>query len=188
MLPPPLAEIVEPTAQAIVPFTPSPTRPQPLVTTAGSGDVTVLNRADDLLERLWTTIPKNEPLWQKRLFSSLQGTDLRADDILNRVFPTTHITAHDVHMVDKDTGEHVQATRVILHGPDGEAVSFVSEGVRKSLRFLFQIYQPPPYSPALPLALKAAKGRNGGRYFMLEIAEAKAPATDPPVRPAGVRK
>jgi hypothetical protein len=145
-----------------------------------SADISVLMGNEEIPQRFWTSADIKDPFWKMVVYRSLQGQDMKAADIKDAIFLTMNIVAQDVNLVDEKSGELIPATRCVLLDPEGVSLAFVSEGIRKSLRFLMGLYGSPPWKTPLPLKLKMNKRRGAGVYYTLDVDAAEMAKMMPP--------
>lgn len=73
-----------------------------------------------------------------------------------------HVIAHRITLTNEETGEITDATRIILVDEKGEPWGCVSNGIAGSLKKLFSLVGPPPWTPPLrlrPVRVPTSKDR-----------------------------
>ena len=91
-------------------------------------------------------------------------------DHKNEVLEIVNVAAHPVNLIDENTGELVEALRVVLIDKNGNNYDAVSQGIVSSLQKIFAIVGPAPYLEE-PLKIKVIeqKTRKGFRTNTIEL-------------------
>lgn len=91
-------------------------------------------------------------------------------DHKNEVLEIVNVAAHPVNLIDENTGELVEALRVVLIDKNGNNYDAVSQGIVSSLQKIFAIVGPAPYLEE-PLKIKVVeqKTRKGFRTNTIEL-------------------
>jgi len=84
--------------------------------------------------------------------------------------------AKKVMVNPQDGGDPITQVRVTLIDPDGDTMSFVSNGVLGSLDLLRTIYGDGPYNPPLALVTERIKTRGPGHVWKLRPADTVGPS------------
>lgn len=74
-----------------------------------------------------------------------------------------HVIAHRITLTNEETGEITDATRIILVDEKGEPWGCVSNGIAGSLKKLFSLVGPPPWTPPIrlrPVRVPTSKDRS----------------------------
>lgn len=128
----------------------------------------VFGRQEDILASLWTSLPAER---NREVAIALQASTDRISDHINEVIFVTHVVAHQIQLVDEDTGVVSSGDRVVLIDKEGKTYGAVSEGIRRSLQTLFALYNTPPnglWKDGLPVKIKQLSTKRGFRTFILE--------------------
>jgi hypothetical protein len=73
-----------------------------------------------------------------------------------------------IDLTDEDTGESVQAPRIVLIDTEGKTYQAVSKGIFGSLAGLFKVFGEPTWEEGLPLTVKQISlGKN--QMLKLEV-------------------
>lgn len=95
-----------------------------------------------------------------------EGQDIRT--VGDKVFPTKYYLAHVAEFIAED-GEVVPMPRVILIGPSGETMPFVSEGAIRSLDLIRTLCGDGPWEPPLNISVVPVKTRRGFFTYRLVL-------------------
>lgn len=117
---------------------------------------------------LWTSLKGETPEEKIALFESINEAE-RLSDHLNQVIKTQNLIVQAVDITDRQTGEVIPATRVILIDDKGKSYACVSEGIKSSLNLLMGIFGNPPWEPAIPLKAVKKRGNNGFEFLTLTV-------------------
>lgn len=101
---------------------------------------------------------------------ALAKEGLRLDECGSTVFMTKYYLAHVAEFVDVD-GEVIPMPRVVLIGPAGEVLQFVSEGAIKSLDVIRSLCGDGPWAPPLPISVVKVRTRRGFFTYRLALGE-----------------
>lgn len=82
-----------------------------------------------------------------------------------------HVLVHNIELLNEETGELEEASRLVVIAPDGTAYSCVSEGIRRSIGLLAQVYGMPPWKGGMKVMVKQLTTRRGRRTFVLTPVE-----------------
>lgn len=118
---------------------------------------------------MWTSLDKTKPSDQAIMIKCLGTADKRSDDVINQILNVRHILAHNVEMVNSQTGEVMQSVRIVLVTTDGETIGTVSKGIYSSLQSITSIVGVPPWDNGIRLRIKPQTTRNGFRTLVLEF-------------------
>lgn len=124
----------------------------------------IFDNGGDFGLQLWSSFPPEEA---GRVIGLVQGQATPLADMIGKDIAIRHVVAHRIEMVDKDTGEVSIGDRIVLVATDGAAYGSVSDGVRRSLQLLMQVYGKPPWTPPLLLTMQQITTRSGKRTFCL---------------------
>lgn len=129
-------------------------------------------RTYDLMQQgalqVWTSLDPTTPDGKAEIIRHMQGDDSEpVGEALNTVVEVEHVLVHRVEVTDTNTGELLDADRVVLIRPDGSSVAAVSQGIRNSLQLIVSLYGMPPFSPAMHLRVNQKTTRAGRRTYSL---------------------
>jgi len=118
----------------------------------------------------WCTLDKSIPANKRTILRAMQDCEFNAESLLKAcdgIFSVEHILSHPVEVTDKQTGEKIPTTRVVLIDPEGATCSFVSGGVMKSLQILADLYGVPPWKGGIKCRL--VQFRTGIKNLMYRL-------------------
>jgi hypothetical protein len=118
----------------------------------------------------WTNLPTQEELGQALVMRCQGQASDKVEDWWNKPFPTKWLFACPASKTDEKTGEITEWTQVTLLSPEGRSLSFGSNGVLKSLRWILALKGRGPWNPAIGLIPKQIAIAGGHRYYQLELA------------------
>lgn len=130
------------------------------VTTAGS----IFDNQGDFGLQLWSSFPPDEA---GKVIGLVQGKATPLSELIGKEIAVRHIVAHRVELVDEDTGEISTGDRIVLVDSAGQAYGSVSDGIRRSLSLIMQVYGKPPWTPPLRLSVDQLNTRKGRRTYVL---------------------
>lgn len=78
-----------------------------------------------------------------KVYNALNSPDKKLSEMINIVIEVKDIVAHEVQLVNEETGLVTNCLRTILVGADGTTYNAVSQGVANSLTRIFQIFGEP---------------------------------------------
>lgn len=119
-------------------------------------------------QSLWASFDVTTTEGKVRALEAMQGTDtVPIDGVLDQVLYVTDIFAHRVQMANQETGEMVDADRIVLFGQDGTAYACVSAGVARSLQAICGLFGAPPWHPAMALRVSRKRTRQGRTTYVV---------------------
>lgn len=101
---------------------------------------------------------------------ALAKEGIRLDESGSVVFACKYYLAHVAEFVD-ERGEVIPMPRVVLIGPAGEVLQFVSEGAIKSLDIIRSLCGDGPWAPPLPISVIKVRTRRGFFTYRLALGE-----------------
>lgn len=122
----------------------------------GDGALTQLHNFQGTPTQIWREIALCEN-------ASEPGRELGKE----QVFRIVNFYAHKVRLVNPRDGEVTEPTRVVLVNQDGKRISFVSDGIGKSLARILQIYGIGPWPEGIAVNLMEINTRSGYRTYAL---------------------
>lgn len=124
------------------------------------------NDASDFV--VHSSLPTFSPDERAEVLNMIEGESLRGGDMIGAVFLFSHYIAHPVRLVSDDTGEVVNAVRLLFPQNDTQPIAFVSTGILKSVgRIAWQVGHPPPYDPPIKVRIKQVNTRGAKRTYKL---------------------
>ena len=120
-----------------------------------------------------------------KVYSSLKGDDFatrktvmgamtnatKIADVLGKKIVLTDFIIQTVDIADDNTGEMVEAPRVILVDESGKAYDAISTALMGSLRDLVGVLgEPSSWPEPLPIVVKEERSRRGFKFFTITLA------------------
>ena len=106
---------------------------------------------------------------QVKIYNAVNNKGDALDDHKGEVLGIVDIAAHPVSIVDENTGEVVEALRVVMIDKNGKNYDAVSQGIASSLNKIFSIVGQPSYNPPLRLKVVEQKTRKGFKTNTIEL-------------------
>ena len=104
------------------------------------------------------------------IYNAINSPDKKLDECLGEVIELKDIIAHEVELVDQNTGEVIRPLRTILVDTKGMTYQAVSVGVANSLTRIFQIFgQPGTWET--PIKVKPVKKKTNNGTNMVTLLE-----------------
>lgn len=96
------------------------------------------------------------------IFNTVNSPDKKLSENIGEVIALRHIAAHPITLVDENTGELVEALRVVLVDDKGVSYEAVSNGVANAVSRIIQIFgQPADWSEPVKVKAVQKQTRNG---------------------------
>lgn len=118
--------------------------------------------------KMQTNFPHRGVEAARFITQSLAKEGTRLDDFGDGVFFAKYYIAHVAEFV-AEGGEVIPMPRVVLIGPAGETMQFVSEGAIASLDLIRSLMGDGPWEPPLPLSIVKVKTRRGFKTYRLAL-------------------
>jgi len=147
-----------------------------LVAASGS----MLEEMSGAAAKFFTTLPQETPLDKAKLMNCLQAPDFKTDEIIGKTFMLKNFIAQNITMVNEETGEITDATRLVLISEKGKSVVAVSKGLFNSVKMLIQIFGLPGnggWKESIPVMLAQLTVKKG-RTFNLKVVTETVEKTD----------
>lgn len=106
---------------------------------------------------------------QVKIYNAVNSKGEPLDDHKNEVLEIVDIAAHPVTLTDENTGEVVDALRVVMIDKNGKIFDAVSQGIASSLQKIFGIVGQPTYNPPLRMKVVEQKTRKGFKTNTIEL-------------------
>ena len=122
--------------------------------------------------QMYCSIPNDGSAKSKAsIYNAINSPDEKLSEHIGEVLELIHIVAHEVQLVDEETGELVRVLRTILVDKNGKSYEAVSGGVANSISRLLQIFgQPAEWTEPIKVKAKQKATRNGNnKVTTLEI-------------------
>ena len=99
------------------------------------------------------------------IFNAINGADESLADHINEILEITNVVAHPVTLTDEETGEVINALRVVLIDKNGKAYQAVSGGIANAISRIISIIGDPATGAwekePVKMRVKQVKTRNG---------------------------
>lgn len=95
------------------------------------------------------------------IYNAINNAENSLTDFIGKPLEIVDVVAHPVTLTDEETGEIVQALRVVLIDKNGVGYTAVSQGITNSLARIFKIIGMPTWKEPVKLEVKQVKTRNG---------------------------
>lgn len=107
---------------------------------------------------------------KRKLYKAMNAPDKKLSDCMGQVIKVCDVFAQKVELMDGNTGEMKEGTRVVLIDDKGISYHAVSSGVYNSLQKLMLIYGEPTWKDGVSVKLKQVSRDGGRRMFCLDLA------------------
>lgn len=111
------------------------------------------------------------PKSKANIYNAINSPDMKLSEAIGEVIEMVHIVAHEVVLVDEETGETIKALRSIICDKNGKTYEAVSGGVANSLMRIIQIFgQPETWKEPIKVKARQKATRNGNnKVTTLEV-------------------
>ncbi|CAM2915602.1 hypothetical protein [Erysipelothrix tonsillarum] len=104
-----------------------------------------------------------------KIYNALNESGVRLADQVNKTLSITDLAAFPVQIVTEETGEIVDAMRMIFIAEDGEQYASVATGVYSSMQKILGIVGPAPWTPALKITPIRQRTRRGFETLVIRL-------------------
>ena len=111
------------------------------------------------------------PKSKANIYNAINSPDMKLSEAIGEVIEMVHIVAHEVVLVDEETGETIKALRSIICDKNGKTYEAVSGGVANSLMRIIQIFgQPETWKEPIKVKARQKATRNcNNKVTTLEV-------------------
>lgn len=111
------------------------------------------------------------PKSKAKIYNAVNSPDKKLSECIGEVIELKNIVAHEVQLIDEETGEVIRPLRIVLIDKNGVSYEAVSGGVANSISRLLQIFgQPETWTEPIKVKAKQKNTRNGNnKVTTLEI-------------------
>lgn len=88
------------------------------------------------------------------LFNAMSNPNHKVGDYINRSIRVKDVYVEVIELNDEDTGETIQAPRVVLIDTDGDSYQAVSKGVFSALSRAIKVFGEPTWDDGLPIIVR----------------------------------
>lgn len=104
-----------------------------------------------------------------KIYNAINNKGESLDDHKGEVLEIVNVAAHPVSLTDENTGEVVDALRMVVIDKNGKNYDAVSQGIASSFQKIFAIVGPAPYDPPLKIKVVEQKTRKGFKTNTIEL-------------------
>lgn len=104
-----------------------------------------------------------------KIYNAINNKGESLDDHKGEVIEVVNVAAHPVSLTDENTGEVVEALRMVIIDKNGKNYDAVSQGIASSFQKIFSIVGPAPYTPPLKIKVVEQKTRKGYKTNTIEL-------------------
>lgn len=121
-------------------------------------------------EALFSTIQVTDRASKIKLYNAISDSENSLDDHKGEVLEITDFVAHPIELQDEQTGEMVQAMRIVLIDKEGEGYHAISAGVVSSMQRIISIVGQGPWTDEpLQVVPVEKKTRRGFKTLTLKL-------------------
>lgn len=128
-------------------------------------DLATVNMLDNLMnpdDKFFCSIQDDGTRKSKvAIYNAINNAENSLTDFIGKPLEIVDVVAHPVTLTDEETGEIVQALRVVLIDKNGVGYTAVSQGITNSLARIFKIIGMPTWKEPVKMEVKQVKTRNG---------------------------
>ena len=97
-----------------------------------------------------------------KVYNMINNPDKRISDVIGEVIKIKDILAHNIEVINEETGEMINALRTVIIDENGTSYEAVSQGVTNSLARIMEIFgQPETWDEPIPVKPVQKSTRNG---------------------------
>lgn len=122
---------------------------------------------------------------KRRILRCFSEEGAKAGDILNTTIRITHVLIHAIELTDPESGEVFPAHRTVLVCDDDTTVSFVSQGIIKSLSLICMMEGKGPWNPPIAVRMRQLQLKSGRRMYTLDLVDEDTPSPTKGVKKNG---
>jgi hypothetical protein len=104
-----------------------------------------------------------------KIYNAINSGNDSLSDHIKEVIEVQDIVAHPIQIADENSGEIIDALRVVLVTPDGKTYASVSLGVASSLQKIIPLVGQAPWTPPLKIIPTEVKTRRGFKTLTLTL-------------------
>ena len=120
-------------------------------------------------QAIFTSIKGSDRVTSIKIYNAINNAENALGDFKGEVLEITDMVAHPITLQDENTGEEIQAMRVVLLTADGVGYHSVATGIVSSLQKVIGTVGPAPWTPALQLTPIEVKTRKGFKTLTLKL-------------------
>lgn len=141
----------------------SPSEIAEVIPASGFNSLTAADLANPSPSSMYCSIRTDGSMKSKAaIFNAVNSPDRKLSEHIGEVLRLRDVVAHEVQLLDENTGEVIHALRTVLVTDDGTTYEAVSNGVSNALERIFQIFgQPDQWAEPIPVKPIQKQTRNG---------------------------
>ena len=130
---------------------------------SGFNMVTVAELANPVESAMYCSIKSDGSMKSKAdIFNAVNSPDRKLSEFIGETINLKDIVAHPIQLIDENTGELLDALRVVLIAEDGTSYEAVSNGVANAVNRILQIFgQPDTWETPIKVKAVQKQTRNG---------------------------
>lgn len=110
------------------------------------------------------------PEEKKALFNAMNNPEFRVEQFINQTIYVKDVFAELVDIMNQNTGEIIQAARIVLIDAEGKAYTCVSKGIFSALKKLFNLYGVPTWNEPIGITIKQIRKSNNMNILTFDLA------------------
>ncbi|MEK5036399.1 hypothetical protein MKY96_33755 [Paenibacillus sp. FSL R7-0302] len=112
--------------------------------------------------QFYSSIPDDGTAETKiKIYNAMSEATGKLVDQLNRTLVLTDLVASPIQFLSEETGELVDAVRMVVFTEDGETYTAVGKGILSSIQNIIGLFGPAPWKPGIPVTPVKKATKNG---------------------------
>lgn len=116
------------------------------------------------------SVKAETPEEKRALFNAMNNPEFRVEQFINQTIYVKDVFAELVDIMDKNTGEFIQAARIVLIDDEGTGYACVSKGIFHALKKLFKLYGAPTWNEPIGITIKQIRKSNNMNILTFDLA------------------
>ncbi|MNM27061.1 hypothetical protein D3C81_375410 [compost metagenome] len=117
-------------------------------------------------------VDDGNPLTKIKIYNAMNFTE-GAFKSVNKPIVISDIIAHNITLMDEQTGEMIDAVRVVLVTPEGKGYHAVATGIMTSVQKIVGMFGRAPWQPALVVMPRRVPTRRGFETLTIDVIDVK---------------
>lgn len=132
--------------------------------------VTMMDTFTGRAVQFYSSVPDDGTVETKmKIYNAMNESDKKLADQLNLNVTLKDLIAYPIQLVSEQTGELVEAMRMVFIDEKGETYSSVSKGILGSVQNIIGLFGPAPWEPGITVTPVKKKTRSGFDTVVLRI-------------------